>query len=233
MKSNLETIVINSISRLMCVKNSEPQIIVYQVMMLPDCQYNFLFSTLTSELNIKVSTIYEIFTQITNKCLTINPKCCFHKAQQQSGKINVADSQKCNIPTLSQFKLEFSQTLRKFIRNYAQTNCNTDKELCKYLSVYFSVHNENQFWERVHYDIPYKTSQQLKQYFQKSFSKCQFENINNCCKLKIMEMTRTIKGRSLSILRSSDIITFEPKQKDVQNIPTNFGVILYFYQHIF
>ncbi|CAL5973939.1 Hypothetical_protein [Hexamita inflata] len=46
---------------------------------------------------------------------------------------------------------------------------------------------------------------------------------------ELVEFQTCIKRRSLSILRSSDIITFEPKQKDVQNIPTNFGVILYFY----
>ncbi|CAL5976962.1 Hypothetical_protein [Hexamita inflata] len=40
--------------------------------------------------------------------------------------------------------------------------------------------------------IPYKTSLQLKQYFQKSFSKRLFENINNCCKQRIMEMTQAM-----------------------------------------
>ncbi|CAL6102704.1 Hypothetical_protein [Hexamita inflata] len=116
----------------------------------------------------------------------------FNKSQAQLNNKEAGRYQLSNNTSLSQFKHKFSQTLKKYLNDFSQTYAMTDKQLCLCLTSYFSVHNQNIFWEHVHSEIPNKTSQQLKQYFQKSFSKCKFEIINNSIKLKIKEMTRAM-----------------------------------------
>ncbi|CAL5987159.1 Hypothetical_protein [Hexamita inflata] len=191
MKSNQsnETNVLNAISKVLCVQHSGPKIIIYNVMMLPDSQYSLLFYTLSLELNVQVSTVYELFTQMTYKYLHIR----FGQQQPQTGQVIISNYQNGKNVSFSQFKLEFSQILRKIIMEHTKSNNITDKQVCEYLATYFSVHNQSQFWEHVHTKIPYKTSLQLKQYFQKSFSKCLFESINNGSRQIIMEMTQAMQ----------------------------------------
>ncbi|CAL5993467.1 Hypothetical_protein [Hexamita inflata] len=196
----LEENVIKIISRLLSVSEN-PHNIVYHVMMLSDSQYHFLFCQLSLELNIDINTIHALFTQISQRYLLIdnnhgsftNPQKVETNQQQesQSNEQNDKSTQiNYNKTTLSKFKHEFQLTLRTILQEYDQTaNIMTDKQLCLCLATYFSVHSPNQFWERVHNAIPYKTVLQLKQYFQKSFSKCKFEEISDNDKCRIMEIT--------------------------------------------
>ncbi|CAL6007174.1 Hypothetical_protein [Hexamita inflata] len=197
MKFNQETTVLNVISKLTCVKSNDPLVIVYQVMMLPNNQYNFLFYKLALELNLQISTIHKLFIQLSQRYLIVHDQTLSTlnhtlQASQQFQKSKEAENiQKTKIPA-SQFKLEFSQTLRKLINDVKieqRTDKMTDKQLCQYLTQYFTAHNQKIFWERVNTAIPYKTSLQLKQYFQKSFTKCIYEDINNCVKYSIKELT--------------------------------------------
>ncbi|CAL5991740.1 Hypothetical_protein [Hexamita inflata] len=204
--------VIKIISRLLKV-NEDPQNIVYNVMMLTDSQYNFLFCQLSLELNIDINSIHMLFTQISQRYLLIDNNHGFFTNPQKVVQTNQQESQSNeqnedksteinNKTTLSRFKNEFQQSLRTILYKYDQTvNLMTEKQLCLCLATYFSVHSQSQFWERVHNAIPYKTVLQLKQYFQKSFSKCKFEEISENDKCRLMQMTR-----QMPLSKPSDIV---------------------------
>ncbi|CAL6012235.1 Hypothetical_protein [Hexamita inflata] len=92
---------------------------------------------------------------------------------------------------LSQFKQQFKHALMIVMKELNTTvDQITDRQRCQYLINYFQSHNQNLFWEKVQNIIPYKTKLQLKQYFQKSFSQCQYEEISDDHKNRIRELTR-------------------------------------------
>ncbi|CAL5993325.1 Hypothetical_protein [Hexamita inflata] len=111
---------------------------------------------------------------------------------------NVIQRQKINkqndkIP-LSQFKQQFVETVKAIIMEFNDSaNQMTDKQICQVLVDYFQKNDQNLFWERVQKEISYKTKLQLKEYFQKSFLQCQYEQqISEDDKQKIVELTRAM-----------------------------------------
>ncbi|CAL6049134.1 Hypothetical_protein [Hexamita inflata] len=185
-------------------------------MMLPDSQYNFLFSRLALKLNIRINTIHELFIQISSHYLKIK--------QQRVSLVQMYQRNKCNKPAqnirqhyyqmnehfaliqhpkqkiiakqnqtpLSQFKKEFVIMLRKLLQIQGEM---TNKQLCSQLKTFLSNNKQRLFWEYAQIEIPYKTSFQLKQYFQKSFLRCKFDGINNADKQRIKEITHAMRER--------------------------------------
>ncbi|CAL6114815.1 Hypothetical_protein [Hexamita inflata] len=95
------------------------------------------------------------------------------------------------IVPLSQFKQQFKHAIIIVMKEFITASDQlTDRQRCQYLINYFQFHNQNQFWEKVQNIIPYKTKLQLKQYFQKSFQQCQYEEISDDHKNRIRELTR-------------------------------------------
>ncbi|CAL5993487.1 Hypothetical_protein [Hexamita inflata] len=80
--------------------------------------------------------------------------------------------------------------LRKLLRIQGEM---TDKQLCSHLETFLQNNKQRLFWERAQTEIPYKTSFQLKQYFQKSFSRCKFKGINRADKQRIKEITHVMR----------------------------------------
>ncbi|CAL6084046.1 Hypothetical_protein [Hexamita inflata] len=109
----------------------------------------------------------------------------------QKRKSNKQSSDK--IP-LSQFKQQFSETLKTIIGEFDDSvNEMTDKQMSQVLIDYFQKNDQRVFWERVQSLITYKTKIQLKEYFQKSFLRCQYEQqISEDDKQKIVELTRAM-----------------------------------------
>ncbi|CAL5991744.1 Hypothetical_protein [Hexamita inflata] len=204
MKSySLQDNILNAIIKILSIKTNNQQNIVYQVMMLPNSQYNCLFNQLSVELNIQINTVCMLFTRLSLQYLLIKNE---NKYQSQPELVVLTLNQTKLITETrqmshdkilpSQFKLDFSLTLRKLIIDYDQTAGQmTDKQLCLCLTSNFSIQNQKLFWARMHEEIAYKTCYQLKQYFQKSFSKCKFEKISDNDKQRIVDITHAMPQR--------------------------------------
>ncbi|CAL6086607.1 Hypothetical_protein [Hexamita inflata] len=95
---------------------------------------------------------------------------------------------------LSQFKQQFSETVKTIMMEFDDSaNEMTDKQIGQVLIDYFQKNDQSVFWERVQSMISYKTKLQLKEYFQKSFLQCQYEQqISEDDKQKIVELTRAM-----------------------------------------
>ncbi|CAL5993341.1 Hypothetical_protein [Hexamita inflata] len=206
----------SAIQRLLDRTNSDISYVIYQVMVLPDVQYNLLFCQLSFDLNVKLETIHTLFSELSTKYLYVNqfPLDESFYTQQRLSAIETesqteSQSQSQNnshciqrrkinkqndkIP-LSQFKQYFSETVKTIIMEFDNSaNEMTDKQICVVLQIFFQSHDQNLFWERVQKSITYKNKLQLKQYFQKSFLQCQYEQIiSEQDRQKIVELTRAM-----------------------------------------
>ncbi|CAL5991648.1 Hypothetical_protein [Hexamita inflata] len=123
-------------------------------------------------------SITESQSQSQNNSLVIQRQ----KITKQSDKIQ-----------LSQFKQQFSETVKTIIMEFDDSaNEMTDKQICQVLIDYFQKNDQSVFWERVQSIITYKTKVQLKEYFQKSFKQCQYENISEQDKQKIVALIQAM-----------------------------------------
>ncbi|CAL5993333.1 Hypothetical_protein [Hexamita inflata] len=177
-------------------KNCHHSNIIYNVMTLSETMYNFLFCQLSFDLNVKLETIRKLFTDLSTKYLYLSKRSLNSQSQSQND-FQLLSRQKINkqndkIP-LSQFKQQFVETVKAIIMEFNDSaNYMTDKYICQVLVDYFQKNDQNLFWERVQKEISYKTKLQLKEYFQKSFLQCQYENISEQDKQKIVELTRAM-----------------------------------------
>ncbi|CAL5998757.1 Hypothetical_protein [Hexamita inflata] len=177
-------------------KNCHYSSIIYNVMTLSETMYNFLFCQLSFDLNVKLETIRKLFTDLSTKYLYLSKRSLDSQSQSQN-EFQIISRQKINIQSnkvpLSQFKQQFSESVKTIIMEFDDSANNmTDKEVCQVLKYYFQQHDQNLFWERVQKSIAYKTKLQLKEYFQKSYQQCQYENISEQDKQKIVALTRTM-----------------------------------------
>ncbi|CAL6091326.1 Hypothetical_protein [Hexamita inflata] len=205
----------SAIQRLLTLTNSDISYVIYQVMVLPDVTYNLLFCQLSFDLNVKLETIHTLFSEISTKYLYVNQfpfdesfytkqrlsvietKSKTESQSQSQNNSLVIQRQKITkqsdkIP-LSQFKQQFSETVKTIIMEFDDSaNEMTDKQICQVLIDYFQKNDQSVFWERVQSMITYKTKVQLKEYFQKSFKQCQYENISEQDKQKIVALIQAM-----------------------------------------
>ncbi|CAL6057012.1 Hypothetical_protein [Hexamita inflata] len=210
---------IRAIQKLLYLTDNNTSYIVYNVMNLPDIMYNLLFCQISYDLNVKLETIHTLFCELTTKYLYINQLAIDEsfntklpvietenqmdsKSQISNHKVIVVkrrdqkqqNKQSGKIP-LSQFKQQFLQTIKTILMEFDISVSSygiTDKQICQILAKYFQSYDQNMFWDRVQGMITYKTKLQLKEYFQKSFLQCQYEQISEEDKQKITELTRTM-----------------------------------------
>ncbi|CAL5993331.1 Hypothetical_protein [Hexamita inflata] len=209
---------INAIKIQLQLSNDDLSYVIYEVMVLPDVQYNLLFCQLSYDLNVKLESIYQLFIEISQQHLYmthnlsneqqlsytqerqfIETICQIqqHKQieQRENDSIIIIKNQKQakDKMSLSQFKQQFSETVKTIMTEFDDSaNEMTDKQICQVLKNYFQVHDQNIFWEQVQKEISYKSKLQLKQYFQKSFLQCQYGEISDDDKLRIKELTRAM-----------------------------------------
>ncbi|CAL6084048.1 Hypothetical_protein [Hexamita inflata] len=179
---------VSSIQKLLQLTSSDPSYAVYRVMTLSDSMYSLLFCQLSFDLNVQLEAVHVLFTDLSTKYLyVVHPSASNSSSSQKRQDIEIQ-----RVP-LSQFKKQFSETLKAIMAEFEKGAAQmTDKEVCLALTQHFLSHNQNLFWERVQSSIVYKTKLQLKEFFQKSFAKCQFEQISEADKLKIKQLTRTM-----------------------------------------
>ncbi|CAL5993393.1 Hypothetical_protein [Hexamita inflata] len=93
------------------------------------------------------------------------------------------------------FKQQFLEAVRSIILEFdSSVEFKNEKQICEILTVYFKSHDQNAFWEKVQQKIQYKTCFQLKQYFQKSFIQCVYEEVSEKDKNRIKELTKEMRN---------------------------------------
>ncbi|CAL6102874.1 Hypothetical_protein [Hexamita inflata] len=197
---------VSSIQRLLQLTSGDPSYAVYRVLTLSDTTYSLLFCQLSFDLNLQLETVHRLFADLSTKYLYVARPSTRNSSSSQKrqdiepqsendsevSKKQRVTKQKDRVP-LSQFKKQFSETLKAIVAEFEECAAQmTDKEVCLALTKHFLSHNQNLFWERVQGAIAYKTKLQLKEFFQKSFAKCQFEQISEADKLKIKEISRAM-----------------------------------------
>ncbi|CAL6003632.1 Hypothetical_protein [Hexamita inflata] len=126
----------------------------------------------------------QISKEPTNNEMFKNNKKQYDKLPKQTNKI-----------PYTAFKQQFLEAVRSIILEFdSSVEFKNEKQICKILTVYFISHNQNAFWEKVQQKIQYKTCFQLKQYFQKSFTQCVYEEVSEKDKNRIKELTKEMEN---------------------------------------
>ncbi|CAL6110472.1 Hypothetical_protein [Hexamita inflata] len=203
-----ESNLISAIQISMNLTNQDASYVIYRAMVLSDAMFNLLLGQLQLDFNVKLKVIHETFIKISKKYLyNVKQRHTQTISLQKSQSTEPISEQKSLINSkstntkiqitqidavpLSIFKQQFAQAIKTEMMSLENTSDKmTDKQRCQFLTNYFKSHSQSMFWDRVHNIIPYKTKLQLKQYFQKSFSQCQYEEINDVHKRRIRELTR-------------------------------------------
>ncbi|CAL6071251.1 Hypothetical_protein [Hexamita inflata] len=161
--------------------------IIYKTLMLPDKSYKQLFCQISFNMNVDVKVVMETFQNLVHSKLKQN-----HNIQKNSHydlvqfksvsklqKTKQTQNARKSKLDLMQFNSRFEMALKSALLDLNKNaNIMNSQEVCKELSAHFKVYNQTPFWNKIHSFIPEKTPIQLKEYFQKSFSKCLYEQIN-------------------------------------------------------
>ncbi|CAL5996309.1 Hypothetical_protein [Hexamita inflata] len=96
----------------------------------------------------------------------------------------------------SQFKSRFATALKSTLSDLnQQVNQMNNQQLCAELLNHFKVQNQNKFWVKLHQIINDKTPTQLKEYFQKSFLKCMYEQLSKEDEIILRNLERKMKDK--------------------------------------
>ncbi|CAL5993781.1 Hypothetical_protein [Hexamita inflata] len=136
--------------------------------MRSDLLYDKLFEHTAQLLQISEQQVRDQFNQLVLKH--------FNKGQLQLGS-NDTKRQCCynlqenhprtQSPSSIQFQNMYSQCLQKVIK----FNESDNKKLCQLVITYLKNNDSFLFWQRMHEQIPEKTTVQLREYFQNSFKR--------------------------------------------------------------
>ncbi|CAL5993419.1 Hypothetical_protein [Hexamita inflata] len=201
-----ENRLISSIQRLLQLTSCDPPYVICAVMTLSDRMYNQLLCQLSFDFNTELRCIHQLFVEISKKHLYV-PQRPLYKSPDSQQKptseqecwkdpqlthVQRTERQAYKVP-LSQYKQQFSDTVKSIMMEFEHTaEQMTEKQMCQFLTTYFKTHIQRFFWEKVQKSIPYKTRYQLQQYFWKSFVKCQYEEMSEDDKLKLLDLTRDL-----------------------------------------
>ncbi|CAL5991148.1 Hypothetical_protein [Hexamita inflata] len=168
------------LSQLGSLLNIRPELVAYQVMMLPDAQYHTRFAQLSLELNVDMNTLKQQFVeiamqQLVNKQLSRFPEA---NSQESAGKKKVRKMYHRDIKQeYQQFKQLYAERLFQVLRSADGSAVFTnDKKLCNQIDEHLATHGQKFFWPSLQAMIPSKTVKQLREYYQNSFSRVLYDS---------------------------------------------------------
>ncbi|CAL6043025.1 Hypothetical_protein [Hexamita inflata] len=160
--------------------NVSPEQVAYQVMMLPDNQYDIAFAQVSMELNVDVNTLKQQFVEVAMEQLVIKHVSCAPEAdsQENAGKKKVRQTyQRAIKQEYQQFQKLYAEKLFQVLRSADNTAVFTnDRELCIQVNAHFTSFGQKNFWHNLQALIPNKTVKQLREYYQKSFMRVLYDN---------------------------------------------------------
>ncbi|CAL6012225.1 Hypothetical_protein [Hexamita inflata] len=157
-----------------------PEQVAYQVMMLPDTQYNMRFAQLSLDMNVDVNTLKQQFvevamTQLVNKQTRYLPEA---DSQENAGRKKVRQTYHRAIKQeYQQFQKLYAEKLFQVLRSADNTAVFTDdRELCSQVNEHLASHGQKTFWSSLQVLVPSKTVKQLREYYQKSFLRVLYDS---------------------------------------------------------
>ncbi|CAL5991178.1 Hypothetical_protein [Hexamita inflata] len=162
------------------ILNINPEQVVYHVMMLPNKQYNVRFAQLSLELNVDMNILKDMFVevateQLVNKQLSRFPETDSHESASRK---KVRQTYHRDIkPEYQQFQKLFSEKLIQVLQSSDKSaQVTDDRDLCLKVNQHLINHRQKIFWSNLQILIPSKTMRQLREYYQKSFTRVLFDN---------------------------------------------------------
>ncbi|CAL5983296.1 Hypothetical_protein [Hexamita inflata] len=151
-----------------------------QVMMLPEQIFQQLFIQLGLEFQEPSIELIKLFFDqivmmnlVTPLCYKNNVTLNLLTKEPKFRQITSNTQSASSINFQKRFAAALAETL---ISKTGETlNFQTNDQLCKAVNQYFKQHNQVEFWSIVGNLISEKNCQQLRDYYQKSFQKCMFQ----------------------------------------------------------
>ncbi|CAL5991172.1 Hypothetical_protein [Hexamita inflata] len=160
--------------------NISPQQVVYQVMMLPDNQYHVRFAQLSLELNVDMNILKDMFVEVATEQLVNKQVSHLQEAnsKESSGRKKVRQTYHRDIkPEYQQFQKLFSEKLFQVLQSSDKSaQVTDDRDLCLKVNQHLINHRQKFFWHHLQTLIPHKTVKQLREYYQKSFTRVLYDS---------------------------------------------------------
>ncbi|CAL6003214.1 Hypothetical_protein [Hexamita inflata] len=160
--------------------NVSPEQVAYQVMMLPDNQYDIAFAQISMELNVDVNSLKQQFvevamTQLVNKQTRYLPDA---DSQESAGKKKVRQTyQRAIKPEYQQFQKLYAEKLFQVLQSRNQKAVfSDDRDICIQVNNHIANFGQKHFWHNLQTLIPSKTVKQLREYYQKSFMRVLYDS---------------------------------------------------------
>ncbi|CAL6001004.1 SANT/Myb_domain [Hexamita inflata] len=156
---------------LQIIKNklqSKPQLVLYDVMMLPDNTYQYLFAELSMEMNIPQNELKQYYSEAVNQNFQTKLTPINSNILQSNG---ISYIQKITQKELfAEQKRRFAEILAQVLKEYnIQSNPADHKQMCTYVDICIQEHGQKRFWTSMSQLMPEKTVKQLRDYYTRSF----------------------------------------------------------------
>ncbi|CAL6069299.1 SANT/Myb_domain [Hexamita inflata] len=181
------------------------QRVAVQVMMLPDTIYGQLFIQLALELNASRAELNKtFFHQIVMKHLFL-PSSSIDvtlKLETKEPKFRQNTSGTQSIASLD-FQNKFSAALVEVLSSFEEEilSFQDNVQLCKAVNEHFTLNSQLEFWKKVATKISGKSCQQLRDYYQKSFLRCMFQEcISSQDKVLLCNLINQMEGQKPSVI---------------------------------
>ncbi|CAL6077644.1 SANT/Myb_domain [Hexamita inflata] len=179
--------------------------VAVQVMMLPDTIYGQLFIQLALELNASWAELNKtFFHQIVMKHLFL-PSSSIDvtlKLETKEPKFRQNTSGTQSIASLD-FQNKFSAALVEVLSSFEEEilSFQDNVQLCKAVNEHFTLNSQLEFWKKVATKISGKSCQQLRDYYQKSFLRCMFQEcISSQDKVLLCNLINQMEGQKPSVI---------------------------------
>ncbi|CAL6043035.1 Hypothetical_protein [Hexamita inflata] len=160
--------------------NVSPEQVAYQVMMLPDNQYDIAFAQVSMELNVDVNTLKQQFVEVAMEQLVIKHVSCAPEAdsQESSGRKKVRQTYHRDIkPEYQQFQKLYAEKLFQVLQSRNQKAVfSDDRDICMQVNNHIANFGQKTFWQHLQALIPHKTVKQLREYYHKSFMRVLYDS---------------------------------------------------------
>ncbi|CAL6005678.1 SANT/Myb_domain [Hexamita inflata] len=143
---------------------TEPQQVLFEVMMLPDNMYTYLFAQVSAQMNVAVSQLKCQFSAVVNENFHIK---CQHST---TPSYDSCLKQKTVKQQYEEQKLQFAQKLGQVLaENKVSATVSDHKLLCSQVDSCIQECGQKKFWKSMQSRMPDKTVKQVRDYYHRSF----------------------------------------------------------------
>ncbi|CAL5971355.1 Hypothetical_protein [Hexamita inflata] len=153
---------------------SGPDLLSYNVMMLSDDAYKICFVNASLELNLSINTLHITFQDIAMLELISQDHLSLRQTVPQYQRLDNRSQRHIDFQSL------FKQSIQEVLKDYGLgSSSKNSQELCKQVNLCLELINKQIFWNQLQQMIPEKTGKQLREYYQKTFSRVMYEDLTD------------------------------------------------------